>query len=282
MTAVSAALRAPLTRVGLGLLAVLVVVAVFAPVLAPNDPEQLFRPTLQRPSSGHWLGTDNSGRDIFAQLLYGARASLLVALVGATLALGTAVAVGVLPALLGGLADRAANRMVVFFLALPGLPLVVLIGALAGKSQLVMILVIGLLGAAPNARILRGQVLTLRQRGFIDASKGFGGGPLYVLRRHVVPGLAPLIAVGFVNWAGVAIGLEAALALLGLGDPGGVSWGLMLNRALTLPNGGIYLTALWTWWVLPAGLAIAMTVASVTFIGVGLEPTFNPRWLRTS
>lgn len=282
MTAVSAALRAPLTRVGLGLLAVLVVVAVFAPVLAPNDPEQLFRPTLQRPSSGHWLGTDNSGRDIFAQLLYGARASLLVALVGATLALGTAVAVGVLPALLGGLADRAANRMVVFFLALPGLPLVVLIGALAGKSQLVMILVIGLLGAAPNARILRGQVLTLRQRGFIDASKGFGGGPLYVLRRHVVPGLAPLIAVGFVNWAGVAIGLEAALALLGLGDPGGVSWGLMLNRALTLPNGGIYLTALWTWWVLPAGLAIAMTVASFTFIGVGLEPTFNPRCLRTS
>ena len=280
MTGVGSLLRSPLIRVGLGILSFLVVVAAFAPLLTVHDPQTISAAALQRPSDRHWLGTDVPGRDIFAQLVYGTRASLLVAFVGATLAVSAALVIGALPALLGGIVDRLANRVVVFLLALPGLPLVVLIGALAGRSQLVMILVIGALGAAPNARILRGQVLTLRRRGFVASSQGFGGGPLYVLRRHIVPGLAPLLAVGFVNWAAVAIGLEAALALLGLGDPSGVSWGLMLNRALTEP--GIYFSALWTWWVLPAGLAIAVSVVSFTFIGVGLEPSFNPRWLRTA
>lgn len=96
-----------------------------------------------------------------------------------------------------------------------------------------------------------------------------------------MPGLAPLLTVGFVNWAGVAIGLEAALSFLGLGDPSRVSWGLMLNRALE-PEIRIYFSAMWTWWVLPAGMGIAATVIGFTFVGVGLEPSFNPRWLRSS
>ena len=101
-----------------------------------------------------------------------------------------------------------------------------------------------------------------------------------MLRRHLVPGLAPLVVVGFVNWAGIAVGLQAGLAFLGLGDPTGVSWGLMLNRALAEQS--IYFSPMWTWWVLPPGLAIAATVLMFTFIGVGLEPSFNPRWLRAT
>jgi len=135
--------------------------------------------------------------------------------------------------------------------------------------------VIGFIGAAPNARILRSQTLTLRERGFIAASRGFGAGPLYVLRRHVVPGLAPLIVVGLVTWAGVAVGLQAGLAFLGLGDPSSISWGLMMNRALSVR--GIYFSSMWTWWVLPPGLAIMVTLLGFTFTGVGLEPAFNPR-----
>lgn len=272
--------RSPLMLAGAALLGLLVAVAVFAPLITAHDPRAISARQLEPPSAEHWLGTDVPGHDIFSQLVYGTRASLAVAFLGATLAMVTAVFVGVLPALLGGVADAASNRLTVFLLAVPGLPLLVLVGSLAGRSQVAIILVIGFLGAAPNARILRSQALALRQRGYIGAARGFGGGPLYVLRRHLVPGLAPLLSVGFVNWAGVSIGLQAGLAFLGLGDTTGVSWGLMLNRALLQQS--IYFSPMWVWWVLPAGLAIAVAVVGFTFIGVGLEPSFNPRWLRSS
>lgn len=272
--------RSPLLVVGVVVVGLAVLVAVLAPLLSSYDPKAVTGPALERPSARHWLGTDVPGRDIFAQLVYGARASLTVGVVAGLLAMAGAILLGVLPALVGGGADAASNRLVVFLLALPGAPLLVLVGALAGDRRIALILVIAFLGVAPNARILRSQALTLRQRGFISSAQGFGAGPLYVLRRHLVPGLGPLAVVGFVNWASVAIGLEAGLAFLGLGDPSGISWGLMLNRALGQP--GIYLSPMWVWWVLPPGLAVTATLLGFTFVGVGLEPTFNPRWLRAS
>ena len=265
---------------GLSLIGLVVLAAVLASLLASHDPSSISGPALDRPSAQHWLGTDIPGRDIFAQLVFGARASLVVALLAGSLAMAGAVVVGVVPALIGGATDAAATRLTIFALALPGLPLLILVGSFAGTNRIALIVVIGLLGTAPNARILRGQALSLRQRGYIASARGFGGGPLYVLRRHLVPGLAPLIVVGFVNWAGVAIALEAGLAFLGLGNPSGVSWGLMLNRALSQQS--LYFSPLWVWWVLPAGLAITLAVLGFTLVGVGLEPRFNPRWLRTS
>lgn len=275
-----ALLRSPVLVIGLVLVGLLVLVAVFAPLLASHDPKAISGRALEEPSARHWLGTDVPGRDIFAQLVFGARASLVVALVAPTLALVGAILVGVLPALIGGAADTASNRLMVFLLALPGLPLAVLVASFAGKSEVAIVLVIAFGGVAPNARILRSQVLALRQSGFIAAARGFGGGPLYVLRRHLLPGLGPLLLVGFVYWASVAIGLQAGLAFLGLGDPSGVSWGLMLNRALSQQS--IYFSAMWTWWVLPPGIAITLALLGFSFVGVALEPSFNPRWLRSS
>jgi peptide/nickel transport system permease protein len=271
--------RSSLLVVGLGLVGLFVLVAVFAPLLATHDPEAISGRALEEPSASHWLGTDKPGRDIFAQLVYGARASLAVAVAAGSLAMVGAVLLGVLPALIGGTADKAANRVIVFLLALPGAPLLVLVGSLAVDSRLAIILVIAFLGAPPNARTLRGQAITLRTRGFIASARGFGGGPLYVLRRHLVPGLAPLLVAGFVNWASVAVALEAGLTFLGLGDPSGISWGLTLNRALSEQT--IYFSPMWTWWVLPAGFAITLAVLGLTFVGVALEPSFNPR-ARTS
>ena len=273
-------LRSPLMVIGLSLLGLLVLVAVFAPLLTPHDPRIVTGDALERPSSRHWMGTDRPGRDLFAQLVYGTRVSLIVGFVGPTLALIGAVLIGVLPTLVGGRVDRLANRFVVFLLALPGLPLLVLISALVGQNQWAIIVVIATAGIAPNARILRSKAITLREAGFVSAARGFGGGPLYLLRRHFVPGLGPLILVGFVTWASTAIALEAGLAVLGLGDPSGVSWGKMIDRGLG--QGSIYFSAMWTWWVLPPGLAITLAVMSFTFVGVALEPTFNPRWLRSS
>jgi peptide/nickel transport system permease protein len=179
----------------------------------------------------------------------------------------------------GGRADTLSQRLVVFLLALPAAPLLILIGSLAGDRRLAVILMIGFVGAAPNARVLRGPALSLRSRGFISSARGFGGGPVYVLRRHVVPGLGPLILVRFVNWAGMSIALEAGLAFIGLGNPSDVSWGMMINRGLRESN--IYASSMWVWWVLPAGLAITLAVVAFTFVGVGLEPRFNPRALRS-
>lgn len=273
-------LRSALMVMGLTLLGFFVLVAVFAPVIASHDPSAITGRVVEAPSARHWLGTDNPGRDLFSQLVFGAQASLIVAMVAGSVAMVGAILTGVLPALLGGAADRLSNRMMVFLLALPGFPLLVLIGSLAGKSRLAIILVISFLGIAPNARILRSQALSLRQRGFIGAARGFGGGPLYVLRRHLVPGLGPLILVGFVNMASLAIAAEAGLAFIGLGDPSGISWGIMLNRALT--DSSVYFSSRWISSVLPAGLAITLAVLGFQFVGVALEPTFNPRWLRSS
>ena len=270
--------RSPLVLAGSAIVGVLVLVAVFAPVLSPYDPRALSGESLERPSARHLLGTNDVGQDIFSEMVWGARGSLTVALGAAVLAISVGVAVGVGVGLRGGLADTLAMRVVDVFLALPRLPLVVLIAALAGPSRLIVILVIGVILWPVSARVLRSQTLTLRRRGFVEAARGFGGGPIYVVRRHLAPALGPVIAANFVNVAAIAVVMEAGLAFLGLGDPSAESWGAILSRALRHP--GLYFSSLWTWWVLPAGFAITLAMLGFTFLGVGLEPRFNPRWAR--
>lgn len=274
------ALRSPLALTGAVLLSGLLVVGVLAPVIAPYDPHALAGAALEAPSGRHLLGTNGIGQDLFSRVLWGARTSLTVALGAASLAIALAVLVGVTAGLLGGLADTVAMRIVDVFLALPGLPLLVLVAALVGANRLSLILLIGVIRWPEIARVLRGQTLTLRQRGFVASARGFGGGLGWLLRRHLVPALAPLIAAGYITVAGAAVLMEAGLAFLGLSDPTAVSWGLILNRALLQP--GLYFTPAWTWWVLPAGFAITLTVLGFTFLGVGLEPLLNPRWRRAS
>ncbi len=253
-------------------------VAVLAPLLAPYDPEAITGQALERPTRAHLLGTDDIGQDTFSGLIWGARSSLVAAVAAATLTVLLATLVGAGAGLVGGWVDRVVARGLDVLLALPGIPLIVLVAALAGPSRAAVILIVGLIGWPPLARLLRSQVLTLRGRGFVQAAQGFGGGPGYVLRRHVAPALGPLLVTGFVEWAAVAVVLEAGLAFLGLGDPTAVSWGSTLNRALAVP--GLYFTGMWKWLVLPAGLGITVVVLGFTFIGVGLEPMFNRRWDR--
>ncbi len=271
-------LRSPLVLIGGGLLIALALAAVLAPVLAPYDPSALAGDSLQPPSGQHLLGTNNIGQDIFSQLIWGARTSLAVALGAATLAVLAGIVVGITAGLLGGVPDMFAMRVVDVFLAIPRLPLLVLVGALVGANRTSLILLIALLTWPVVARVLRSQTLSLRQRGFVVAARSFGGGIAYIIRRHLVPAVAPLATSSFILIAGNAILLEASLAFLGLSDPTGVSWGLMLNRALLHP--GLYFVDAWMWWVLPAGFAITLAVMGFAFLGVGLEPVLNPRWSR--
>lgn len=134
-------------------------------------------------------------------------------------------------------------RAVDVFLAVPGLPLLILLVALVGPSRIAMVLAVASFSWPVITRIVRSQVLTLRSRGFVDAARGFGGGPWYLLRRHLAPSVGPLIGTNFIEVAGVAVFLDAGLAFLGLGDPTVPSWGLMLNRASNYP--GLYFTDAW-------------------------------------
>lgn len=277
VTRLRAALARPpgrMAAVGAGLLAVLVLAAVAAPLIAPYDPQAPVGAPFQAPSAHHWLGTNDVGQDVFSQLLWGARAALAVALAAAAASVALGVLVGAVAGLLGGVVDLLAMRTIDVFLAVPGLPLLILVVALVGPGRATLVAVIAGFSWPWTARVVRSQVLTLRARGFVKAAAGFGAGPAHLLRHHLLPVLAPLTAAGFVEVAGVAVVLDAGLAFLGLADPTTASWGLMLNRAVTYP--GIYLSDAWTWWVLPPGLAVTLAVLALTYLGLGLAGTGRP------
>ncbi len=267
--------RSPLVVAGSVLIGVLMAVAVLAPLLAPFDPRALSGSSLERPSGKHPLGTDNIGQDILSQLIWGTRSSMAVALGAAALSVSAGAAIGLSAGLCGGILDRVLMRLADVFLGVPALPVAVLVGAMTGARRTSVIIVIALLSWPVSARVLRSEALSLRQRGFVRTAARFGGGPLYVMRRHLLPAVAPVAIAGFVGVAAHAVLVEAGLAFLGLGDPTSQSWGLVLNRALL--HQGLYFSWLWTWWVLPAGLAITLAILAFTFVGVGLEPVFNRR-----
>jgi len=271
-------LRSPLVLVGGTLVAALVLMALLAPALAPYDPDALAGDALERPSKDHLLGTDEVGHDIVSRIVWGARSSLAVGIGAAMMAIVGAVVVGLGSGLAGGMIDRVVMRVVDVALAIPRLPLLVLVAALVGPSRLASIVLIAFVFFAGPARIFRSQTLTLRGRDYIHAARGFGGGGIYLMRRHLVPAMGPIILAVSVALVGRTILFAATLAFLGLADPTEVSWGLMLNKALLQP--GLYFTPAWTWLVVPAGSAITLAVLGFTFLGVGLEPLLNPRWDR--
>ena len=263
---------------GVVLVSAFTVIGALAPWVAPYSPSAISGDTFERPSWAHLLGTNDAGADIFSRLVWGTRTTLVVAVCATALILAVGMALGLTAGLRGGLADTVVMRIADVFLALPVIPLLIFIAALAGPSLTLSILMIGLFTWPQTARIVRSQTLSLRQRGFVDIARGLGGGPLYVMRRHLVPALGPVIGANLVFVAGVAVTTEAAMSFLGLGDPSAVSWGAELNRALQ--NDQITLGSLWLWWMVPFGLALTVAILGFTLIGVALEPRFNPRWSR--
>ena len=265
--------------IGGGVLVVVSLLAILAPWISPHDPTAAQFPPLAAPSRTNLLGTDDLGRDVLSQLIWGARASLVVAVSAAALAVSVGVIIGVIAGLVGGPVDFVAMRVVDVLLAIPVIPLLLVLVALAGPGRLTIILAIGLLGWPRVCRVIRSQTLTLATRGYVDAARGFDGHLAYVMRRHIVPAAAPLIVSAFVTTAGVAVGLDTGLAFLGLADPTTVTWGRLLdiNRLL---SEGLFASSAWTWLVLPAGCAVALTALGFALVGVALEPKSNPAWER--
>lgn len=260
--------------IGLAIVLTLLVLAVFAPVIAPYDPKARVDKPFLPPSAAHWLGTNDIGQDIFSEIIFGARVSLLVGAVAALVALLVGTTVGLLAGFYPRRFGPLLMRLVDVILVLPFLPLLIILAAYLGKSLLNTTLIIGCLIWAGSARVIRSQVLTLSNQEYVEAARSIGARDRHIMVRHILP-LVLLLAMGqFVQATSSAILLEASLSFLGLGDPLQKSWGSILYWAQVR---GAFLTPAWLWWVLPPGLMIGAASLGFAMIGFALEQVINPR-----
>ncbi|MEV5764911.1 ABC transporter permease [Micromonospora sp. NPDC052213] len=260
-------------RIGLLMLTAFIAVAVFAPLVAPYDPRDDAFPTSLGPTGSHWLGTTAQGEDVLSQLVVGARTSLVVGLAAGALSTLIGLVIGLTAGYLRGWVDEVLSFLINLGLVVPALPLMVTLAAYAPVRGLwLIIFVISVTGWAYGARIKRSQIITLRTRDYITAARFAGDGTARIIAREIVPNMTSLIVVGFMGAALGAIGGEAGLAFLGLGDPQTVSWGTMLNQASL---GGALLTGQWAWLVAP-GLALSLLITSFTLINFGIDALSNP------
>lgn len=263
--------------IGLVALGVFVAVALLAPVLA--DPESLEvvnttdNPQWAPPSEFPPLGTDSYGRPIWDQLVYGSRISLLVGIAATLIAIVIGTVVGVAAGYFGGWTDSGLSRLTEWFLVIPFLPLAIVLAAILGPSVRNIILVIGITSWPTTARIIRAQVLTLKQRLYVERSRALGASGPHVLGKHILPNVTPLVLANATLTVPIAILSETALAFLGLGDPSAVSWGQMLEEAF---SAGALGREAW-WWYLPPGLCVIGVVLAFTLVGRALEEVLDPR-----
>lgn len=263
--------------VGFIILLALTVLSVGAPVFARNDPERtnvrLYR---TGPSAAHILGSDSSGRDVLSRLLYAGRVSLSVGLVAVGIYTIIGLFLGALAGYYGGWVDSLIMRCADVVLAFPSLLIIITVVSILGPSIWNVMLVIGLLGWPPIARILRGQFLSLREREFVVASRTVGSSNTRIIFHHLLPNaFAPIIVAATFGIAN-AILLEAGLSFLGLGvQPPTPSWGNMLTDAQSI---AVLQSMGWLW--IPPGIMIALAVLSINFIGDGLRDALDPYLLR--
>ncbi|MEA2376348.1 MAG: peptide/nickel transport system permease protein [Thermoleophilaceae bacterium] len=260
-------------RIGLGVLGLFVFLGIFGSAIAPDDPTASSLDVLGGISADHWLGTTENGEDVFSQLLVGARVSIVVGFAAAAISALLGATVGLIGGYFGGWTDRILDAFENWFLVIPTLPLMIVLARLLEPSLTVLIAVIGLTSWAGTGRIVRAQVLTLRERAFVERARALGAGDGYIIRTHILPNTLPLIFANTVLIVAVAILSEAALAFLGLGDPTRVSWGTMLENAFSAgaPSAGAW------WYIVPPGLCITLLVLSVSILGYLFEEYVNPR-----
>ena len=260
-------------RVGMVMLAVFIVMAVAAPLLTPWGPHVDIFDQSAAPSAEHWLGTTARGEDVFSQMVYGARTSLIVGLFAGVFSTLIALVVGLTAGYLQGVVDEVLSFFINLGLVVPVLPLMIVLSAYAPVQGLgLIIFVISITGWAFGARLKRAQIITLRTRDYVTAAKFSGDSTSRIIFYEIAPNMTSLIVVGFMGSALGAIGAEAGLAFLGLGDPQTVSWGTMLNHANA---GGALVTGQWAWLVAP-GLILALLITALTLINFGVDALSNP------
>ena len=261
--------------IGLTLVGGMVVIAVIAPLISVNNPTDFnILATRQAPSWHHLFGTTDQGSDVFSQVMLGTRRSLILGFSAALLATTLATVFGIAGAYAGGIVDEMVNFLTNIFLVIPTIPLLIVVsGYIKARGMSTMILVLGLTLWAFEARILRGQALTLRNRDFVQAAKVAGESTWRIVSGELVPNMISRIAAAFVLVFYVALLVDAGLEFLGLGDTAHVSWGMTLYWAQT--NSAV-LQGEWWAFVFP-GLALVVTVIGLTLLLAGIDEVSNPQ-----
>jgi peptide/nickel transport system permease protein len=263
--------------IGLGILLAIVAMALLAPWISDHDELEVVNtienPRWATPSEFPPLGTDNYGRSVWAQFVWGARISLLVGLAATLVAIVIGSVVGILAGFYRGIGSAILQRLTEWFLVIPFLPLAIVLAAILGPSVQNLILVIGVTSWPSTARLVRAQVLTLKERPYVERSRALGASNRHLMGRHILPNVSPIILANLTLTVPIAILSETTLAFLGLGDPTRASWGKMLEEAF---RAGALTRNAW-WYYLPPGLGIMAVVLAFTLIGTALEEILDPR-----
>jgi len=261
-------------QIGLVILGTMIVIAVFAPVLAPHSPDSTDFTPYRGPSGTNWFGTTGNGQDVFSQMLYGARVSLIVGLAAGLIATLVAVTIGLIAGYRPGFVDEVLSFITNLALLIPGLPLMIIIAAyVPSRSIWTIVFVVALTSWATGARVIRSQATSLRNREFVTSAVFSGERLGRVVFREILPNMTSLVAGSFFGAATAAVMAEASLEFLGLGNPTTVSWGTILYYA---KQQNALLTGQWVL-VLAPGLAIATLAVSFTLINFGVDALSNPR-----
>lgn len=269
--------RSPKVLLGLFILAFFIVMTVIGPWLAPYNPSSTAFAALLAPSSHHWLGTTSLGQDIFSQLLVGARATMVVALVAGLVATLLSMTIGIAAGYLGGATDDGLSLLSNVFLAIPGLPLLIVIDSYlpvnSRSNEFVIGLIISLTGWAWGARVLRAQTMSLRNRDFVEAARIIGESRTRIMFSEIAPNLLPVLASSLLFTVLYAIGAYVTLAYIGLTSTAVWNWGTMLYWAQA---NNAPLSNEWYWFV-PPGICIALVGTGLALVNFGIDEFINPR-----
>jgi peptide/nickel transport system permease protein len=265
--------RSPSATLGIGVLGVVALAAVLAPVLAPYGLHAQVGPVFGRPSWKHPLGLDDGGIDMVTLLMWGARISLVVGFAATVVSMAIGGTVGVLAGYFGGKVDTILMRITDYFIVVPDVPLMIVVAAIWGPSLFHIVIVIGILLWTSTARVLRAQVKSVRERVYVKRARALGAGHTRIILRHVLPQVAPLLIANTVLTIAVAIFDETALSFLGLGDPSRISLGKVIENAFeraAISSGA--------WWaIVPPGALVAVIILACSLVGGALEDAPNPR-----
>lgn len=258
---------------GFSVISMFVLMAVFSSFLGTVDPARTgaVENILQSPTSGFWFGTDDLARDIWSQTIFGSRISLTVGFVAALITVVSGTLVGLVAGFYGKIVEEVLMRIVDFFMMLPELPLMIVLAAVLGPSMWNIILVVSLVSWPTTARVVRSQVLSLKERPFVEASRCIGAGSLRLMFGEILPNVVPLMFAQAVIMITEAIYAEAVLSFLGLGDPTSISWGMMLHFAF---ESGVMARAFW--WVMPPIFSIVALIVSFSLLGTAISDVLEP------
>jgi peptide/nickel transport system permease protein len=285
LTPEEAAVRSPMAKVwlalrsnktalaGLIVLVVLVLLSIFAPLIAPYPINEQVGQPFAPPSPQHILGLDDAGYDVFSLLLYGMRISLLVGFSATIIASVLGTLIGLIAGYRGGIVDNLLMRLTDYFLVIPLLPLMIVVADLWGATLFHVIAVIGVLSWTMTAIVIRAQVRSLREYMFIRRARATGASHTRIIVQHILPQVMPLVVANTVLNISYAVFTETALAFLGIGDPSQVSLGTMIEFGFqrgAITNGA--------WWaIVPPGVLVTIIILACSLVGRGIETSFNPR-----